>query len=652
MGDGGGVRAFELAEEALGRFDGEAAAQHLSVAVRELTAAGDNRRAALACARLGGLFSDFLGNSTAARAWFVRARRLVEDEPPCIEQGWVAVASLGCDVDDPDVLLANASFALDLARRFGDVNLETKAMADAGLAHVQAGRVGEGMALLEEAMALACGPADQDEVAGKSVCSFLTACYFACDFDRAATWVELLRQRGLLGDEAGVPIFLGNHCDAVQATLLGELGLWGEAERVLLRAIEDFERAMGAPSWHPAIALAELRIRQGRLGEAEQLLLGKEGRFQALLPAARLHLARGDAQLARATAERGLRAIGDDRLRAMELLSVLVDVELLAGDTEAASRLCADLAERSKGIEVPALVARVAATQARALAASGAVREAIGVLESALDALPETRLPLLQATLLTDLARLHDAAGDAVAAQVEAGRALAAFRVLDVVVPAADTALLRRLQPPGREAQPGVPAVLAPDGRGWTIEHGDTRAHVPASKGMSYLAELLRNPGVERHALDLVDRIEGVSTEGVDRRRLGDAGPMLDAEARNAYRRRIEELRAEVDEALEAGAEERAEGLQDELDRLVGELARAFGLGGRERSASSAVEKARLNVTRALRTAVGRVQSVVPEAGDVIDRGLRTGTYCSFNPGPDDPVHWIVQDGLNGDRRT
>src|SRR5688500_7165868 len=242
------------------------------------------------------------------------------------------------------------------------------------------------MALLDEAMALACGAADQDEVAGKSVCSFLTACYFACDFDRAATWVDVLRRRGLLGHDAGVPLLVGNHCDAVQATLLCELGLWGEAERVLTRAIDDFERAMGVPSWHPAIALAELRIRQGRLIDAEQLLLGKEGRFQALLPAARLHLARGDLDLARATATRGLRAIGADRLRTTELLSLLVDIELLAGDIDAASRRCADLAERSKGIEVPALAARVAATRARALAASGATGEAIAVVESALDA--------------------------------------------------------------------------------------------------------------------------------------------------------------------------------------------------------------------------------------------------------------------------
>ena len=153
----------------------------------------------MASARLGEAFANRLGNVTAGRAWFTRAWRLIADEPPCLEQGWVAVAALGCDVDDPAHLLAAAQLALDRARRFGDVNLETKALADAGLAHVQAGRLAEGMALLDEAMALACGPADDLDTVSKSVCSFFTACYFAADFGRADSWTDLLRQRGCIG---------------------------------------------------------------------------------------------------------------------------------------------------------------------------------------------------------------------------------------------------------------------------------------------------------------------------------------------------------------------------------------------------------------------------------------------------------------------
>ena len=628
-------------------LDGDAAATHLSAAIRTFTAAGDNRQAALASARLGDVFANAIGNQTAARAWFRRAARMLENEPPCIEQGWVAVAAMGCDVDDPAELLANAELALDRARRFGDVNLETKALADGGLAHVQAGRVAEGMALLDEAMALACGPADDQYTAGKSVCSFFTACFFAFDFDRASSWVDALRGRGLIGKGAAAPILLASHCDSVQATLLCELGRWDEAEAMLTRAIDNFEQATGIPSWHPAIALAELRMRQGRLADAEALLLGKEGRFQALLPAARLHLARGDYELARATAARGLRVIGADRLRAPELFAVLVDVELGLGDTEAAQAVCEQLIARAEGLDVPALAARVASVLARTRAAAGDHTRAIETLESALDELPDAGLPYLQASLLFDLARFHEESGNTAAARLEASRAVAVMDRLDVVLSSVDAARLRRLgvTPPAAPASGVVVATLAKQATGWVVTCGQDRAQLRDSKGLQYLAELVRNPGVERHALDLVDRVEGVSpaSGGPDRRRLGDAGPALDARARTAYRHRIEALRSEVDDALDTGNEDRAEALQSELDDLVAELASAFGLGGRDRRTASAAERARLNVTRALRTAVGRVAGVLPEAGGALDRGLRTGLYCAFAPNEDEAVRWIVQ---------
>ena len=54
------------------------------------------------------------------------------------------------------------------------------------------------MAMLDEAMALACGPADDLDAVGKSVCSFFTACYFAADFDRASSWTDALRRHRLI----------------------------------------------------------------------------------------------------------------------------------------------------------------------------------------------------------------------------------------------------------------------------------------------------------------------------------------------------------------------------------------------------------------------------------------------------------------------
>ena len=635
-------RELERTDEAMGAFDLDGAVAHLSAAIRKFTAAGESRQAAMACVRLGNLFANYLGNLTAGRAWFARAARLVENDP-CVEQGWVAVAAMGCDVDDPAVLLAGAELALDRARQFGDVNLETKALADAGLAHVQAGRLAEGMALLDEAMALACGTADDSETASKSVCSLFTACYFAADFERAASWAVALRRHGLIGTAPGGQIFLSNHCDSVHATLLCELGRFGDAEAVLSRAIADFEAAVPAGSWHSAIALADLRVRQGRFADAEALLLGKDGHLQALLPVARLHLARGDHELARVTARRGLRLIGDDRLRAAELLAVMVEAELEAGNHEGAVVAAADLDARTRDVALPAIRARSAAVQARVLAATGDLPGAIVALEGAADSLTSSGTPCLHVTLLLDLAQLRERAGARSAAIVDAQAAAATLAGLDVVVSARHEALLERLgveRPVAGRRHAAATATLTRDGRVWIAVAGDTRVRLTDTKGLRYLGELMSSPGVERHALDLVDRVEGVDGRTVDRRQLGDAGEILDSQARTAYRHRIEQLRAEADDALAAGDERRAAARQEELDALVGQLAQAFGLGGRSRKAASAAERARLNVTRALRSATARIIDALPEAGGALDRSIRTGMYCVYEPDVD--LRWVV----------
>lgn len=620
----------------------------LSTAIRELTAAGEHRRAALACVELGQTYETALCNLTAARAWFTRATRLIERELPCLEQGWVAIAALGCDVDDPAVLLSAAELALERARRFGDVNLETKALADAGLAHVQSGRIAEGMALLDESMALACGPARASDAAARSVCSFFTACYHAADFARANSWTGPLKQHGLIGSKSGETIFLSSHCDSVQATLLMELGRWGEAESLLLSSIEAFESVLPIPAWHPAIALADLRVRQGRLGEAELLLLGKDQAPQALLPAARLHLARGDAALARAAAQRGLRGFAGDRLRAVELWIVVVEAALALGELEAGARAADELAVRTQALEldVPTLVARAALARARVALGRGDAEGALKLLEPSLSRLDPAESPWLCALGELGLARAHDALGDHAAATVAARAARGLLASLDVTLGPDDARLLEQLSAPATPGPTSLPtptARLERSERWWSVSCGSTSVRLPDGKGMRYLAELLARPWVEQHALDLVDRIEGIDAEArLDRRVLKSAGPALDARARADYRERIEELRGAAAEAMERAELEVAEAMQAELDQLVAELARAFGLGGKDRPVGSAAEKARLNVTRAVRSAIARIHEALPEFGANLDRQVRTGIYCAFEPGPG-AVRWHVQ---------
>src|SRR5262249_34022756 len=162
---------------------------------------------------------------------------------------------------------------------------------------------------------------------------------------------------------------------------------------------------------------------------------------------------------------------------------------------------------------------------------------------------------------------------------------------------------------------------------------------------MRHLARLLERPGKEVHVLDLA-RLEAgnslgstvaVATAGNDgnlARRDGGfhdgIGPALDAEAKAAYRERIEELRADIAEAATWNDPERAARSRAELDALTHELAAAIGRGGRDRQTGSAAERARVSVTRAIRSAMARIAAQDAALGAHLEATVRTGTFCSY----------------------
>jgi hypothetical protein len=130
------------------------------------------------------------------------------------------------------------------------------------------------------------------------------------------------------------------------------------------------------------------------------------------------------------------------------------------------------------------------------------------------------------------------------------------------------------------------------------------------------------------------------SDEAAVRDRLGDAGPALDSEAKAAYRRRIAELAEDVEEARTAGDAERAARAREEMEFIEDELRSALGLSGRDRPAGSAAERARVNVTRAIRSALDRIREHSPALGRHFQATVRTGIFCSYEPDPRLPGSW------------
>jgi hypothetical protein len=177
------------------------------------------------------------------------------------------------------------------------------------------------------------------------------------------------------------------------------------------------------------------------------------------------------------------------------------------------------------------------------------------------------------------------------------------------------------------------------EGDYWSVVFEGRTVRVRDLKGIRYLARLLAYPGREFHVLDLVaaesGRVGGPRVApGADlpRTGLGDAGAMLDARAKDSYRRRLAEIEDDIDQARALEDTEREAQADAERDFLVRELSRAVGLGGRDRQAASTSERARVSVTRAIRQAIVRVAEHHPDFGQHLDRTIRTGTYCAYVP--------------------
>jgi predicted ATPase len=189
------------------------------------------------------------------------------------------------------------------------------------------------------------------------------------------------------------------------------------------------------------------------------------------------------------------------------------------------------------------------------------------------------------------------------------------------------------------------------EGEYWTVAYDGSVVRLRDAKGLRHLAQLLAHPGREFLAVDLeaADTMAAPANARVPRSSqreltvrpgLGDAGVLLDATAKAAYRTRIKELQAELDEAEGFNDLARATNARAELDFLVAELARAVGLGGRDRRAASHAERARLNVTRAIRAAMVNLARENPSLGRHLAATIRTGRYCSYTPDPHAPITW------------
>ena len=422
----------------------------------------------------------------------------------------------------------------------------------------------------------------------------------------------------------------------------------------------------------PLTELGRIRLRRGDIQGAEAAFLAAhEAGWDPQPGLALVHLAQGDVGLAAASIRDALERPGNvpskevppnTELRRAPLLEAQVEIEVAAGNLDSARAAAEQLSRIGALFESKALAASATLARGRVRLAEGDGAGARKEFEAAAHLWNEVGAPYETAIARMGLGDACRAEGNEALALLEFRAARSVFEQIGAKLEAVRAAQAcgdgrgndvggPRVQaqpaPPGADGRVDQENVFRREGDYWSVVFEEHTVRLRDLKGLHYLARLLGDPGREFHVLDLVvgDRVEpGKASRAAepDLRFSGglDSGQLLDAQAKESYRRRLVEIETDIEEARATGDSERVAQADTERDFIVRELSRAFGLGGRNRRAGSASERARVSVTRAVRQAMARIQEHNSPLGEHLDRAIRTGTYCAYLPDSRVPVAW------------
>ncbi len=327
----------------------------------------DPVQAFLSAVQLALLYQANLGNYAAAGGWAARVERLVDEFDLEPLRGWALLVK-ACGGAGPDRIEAWTRQALRIAAETGDRDLELCALSQTGMALVEQGKIGEGVPLMDEAMAGAlAGEGEMLDTVVFTSCLMFRSCDRCADFQRLVQWV---RATDRFVERYGCP-YLNATCRAHYGSVLFASGDWIKAEKELRKALDLADDAQPAVRGEALARLAELRFFQGHIEEAEELLTGFEEHEAAVAVRARIQLSRGKFSLAGATLRRRLDVIVEKSLESSLLLELLGESEVGQGRAEAAAERGRKLSALGEDLGCRLMFARGERLRGHALAARG-----------------------------------------------------------------------------------------------------------------------------------------------------------------------------------------------------------------------------------------------------------------------------------------
>lgn len=366
---------------------------------------------------------------------------------------------------------------------------------------------------------------------------------------------------------------------------------------------------------------------------------------------ARLLRITGQTAHARAFLDDALQIFGEGSLPLVELWLRPECILALEGKDAAQSHLvrCHEILASQE--DWRGLVGAVARAEAVVAAADNRIQDAETSFERAMAIFTRYALPWEETETLRLWGRALGAAGDSRASEkfdaaIEIYRRHGAGeRWIDRVESDRQTGACSSV---ARRENGAPQSTFCREGEYWTLEYLGRRCRLRDSKGLQFIANLIGTPGREVRASDLANSMVGPRSPG-DRHHheaatfagnLGDAGAILDGQAKLQYRVRLRELRAELEEAEGNNDLGRAESARAELEAIETQLASALGLGGRDRKSHAHSERARWMVTNSIKRAIAKIDQINPSLGRHLHTSVRTGNFCSYTPDPENPVAW------------
>ena len=391
---------------------------------------GDKGSAARIAAWIGADCLLFRGEPAVCNGWLQRAHSLIDGVEAGVDHGWLAIHEGHIAValeEDTAKARTLAARAVELGRRFGAPELEMLGLGLEGRALVSEGELEEGMRRLDEATTVAlAGEAKLLYCVAWACCYLVSACERVRDYERAAQWCTRV------GEFCGQhDIFLLNTCRAHYASVLSWQGRWEEAERQLTAAVEGIQ-ASRPPMIGDALArLGDLRRRQGRLTEAEDLFARSQTHSLSVLGRAALALDGGEPAEALELADRYLRRFPDpSRVERSAGLEVAIRALTRLGELERADEALVQLREIASQVRTRPLLAAVRASEGTLASARGDHDAARRSFEDALDLLAASDARYEAARVRLDLAAALSALGREDRARRELEVALATFQEL------------------------------------------------------------------------------------------------------------------------------------------------------------------------------------------------------------------------------